>query len=268
MAGLATQKDPFGWFTPKAPPPKVDLRSQIGSFEEFEDTKEYRDTQVTENLDQYKVIEVIKKPNPDSQITKEEIKSMTDHGSIIFQEITAVEVVKEIVIPDVGEKLVKATELTGKATQDVAEAGWDLLKMVFGFEKKSKKSDQKEDQQKALENQQKQQVMNETAQKVTAVAKDRMVKNSLDDYRKQVNKVLGITNSYEGTMDENGQLRTDIKIDFEKAQAAQEKAAEEAKKDKEMALVRPKGKPGQGVDLRQSAMTEKTAGGSALTTVG
>lgn len=277
MAGLAAQKDPFGWFTPKTPPSKVNLRSQIGGpvddFEEYEETERYNNTQATESLDQYN--------------GREEIKAFSIHGSLVFQEtrvqketyqesntpqaasILATFVEKQTaVIPDVGEKLVKATELTGKATQDVAEAGWDLLKIIFGFEKKPKKSEKKEDPQKIQENQRKQQLMNETAQKVTAVTKERMVKNSLEDYRKQVNKVLGITGSYEGTMDENGQLRTDIKISFEKSQAQQEEAAEKSKKDQEMAAVRPKGKPGQGVDLRQNAMTEKTAGGSALTTVG
>lgn len=249
--------DPFGWSTPRPPQQRVNPNAlfggPIGSFEEYESVD-------------------IQEPSEEIKITQETVKSFDAQGSISFKETIIQQTVKpeaiQLAIPDVGEKLVKATEITGKAAEDVAEAGWDLFKMILGIEKRPKKSAGKEDPKKTAGQQVRQQAMNETARRVTETARERQTKNSLEEYRKQVNKVLGITSSFEGTMDDNGQLRTDIKINYEKAQAKQQEDAEKAKKESQMAALKSKGKPGTGPDLRQNTMTEKTAGGSALTTVG
>lgn len=260
MANISahTKDDIFNWFTPKPKQkqrvdPSQVIGGSIGGFEEYQSYDIQESTQET-------------------KVTKEEIRLFDTKGSISFKETTLQQISKEEtkqpVIPNAGEKIVKATEVFGKATEEVVVAGLDLLKMVFGLEKKLKKNEKKENAEKVIEQKMRQQAMNEQARKITAEAKARQTKNSLEEYRKQVNKVLGITGSFEGTMDENGQLRTDIKASYEKAQMEREEAAEKAKKTKSIVTQTSKGKPGSNQDLRQNTMTEKTAGGSALTTVG
>lgn len=138
------------------------------------------------------------------------------------------------------EQASEAFKTTKELATDVADAGLDLLlKKFLGIGENSPKPNTSEEDLKKKEDVARQKdFFAEVAKGSKHEVKNVQVSDQIVS-KEQLNYILGLTNSYEGTTDDKGQVRADVIVIYERKNS--EMQEEEIKKQKEVQMAKATG---------------------------